>query len=99
MQKLAYEILEENGKPGALVAVDAISGDIFALVSFPSFDPNDFMNGISGEAYTRLHDDPTRPLFPRATMGAYPPGSTFKPSVALAAMKDGVVVCWKDDLI
>lgn len=91
MQRLAYKILKENGKPGALVAVDALSGDILALASYPSFDPNEFTNGISDADYAVLRDDPMRPLFPRATMGAYPAGSTFKPFVALAAMSRGIV--------
>lgn len=94
MQRLAYDTLKENGRPGAFVAVDSISGDILALASYPSFNPGLFTRGISAKRYQELQDDPANPLIPRATMSAYPPGSTFKPIVALAALDRGAVSRW-----
>ncbi|MCB1203901.1 MAG: hypothetical protein KDN18_06555 [Verrucomicrobiae bacterium] len=91
MQRLAMEQLRASGRPGAFVAVDADSGDIFSLVSFPSFDPNLFEAGISPEQYSALSSAKEAPLFDRAVSGSYPPGSTFKPIVALAAMASGKV--------
>ncbi|MEM1293945.1 MAG: penicillin-binding transpeptidase domain-containing protein [Verrucomicrobiota bacterium] len=93
MQKLAMEALKESGRPGALVAVDAYSGDILAAASYPTFDPNAFVPPNSpvefyGENWDSL---PNAPFFCRAIDGAYPPGSTFKPLVALAAMHSGTV--------
>ncbi len=92
MQRLTYDLLKKNGMPGAIVAMDALSGDILALASYPAFNPNDFTEGISTKDYAKLRDAPDAPLFPRATMGAYPPGSVFKPFVALAAMSHGIVI-------
>lgn len=92
MQRLAREQLERTGRPGAFVAIDADTGDILALVSYPSFDPNLFLGGISKTDYAALTADPDAPLFDRAVTGAYPPGSTFKPIVALAGMDAGVIM-------
>jgi penicillin-binding protein 2 len=61
------------------------------MVSTPAFDPNDFVNGISGTAYAELRDNPRSPLYPRAHGGVYPPGSTFKMVVATAALESGAV--------
>jgi penicillin-binding protein 2 len=91
MQRLAMEALEASGRPGALVAVDAESGDVLALVSYPSFDPNLFEKGITAEQYKELAEASEAPLFDRAVSGAYPPGSTFKPFVALAGMSSGKI--------
>ncbi len=91
MQRLAMEGLRKSGRPGAFVAVDADSGDVLALVSYPSFDPNVFEAGISAAKYEELSNAEEAPLFDRAVSGAYPPGSTFKPFVALAAMGSGKV--------
>lgn len=86
MQRLAMEGLRKSGRPGAFVAVDADSGDVLAMVSYPSFDPNVFEAGISAKKYEELSTAPEAPLFDRAVSGAYPPGSTFKPIVALAGL-------------
>lgn len=91
MQELAYEILKNYERPGALVAVDSVTGDILAMASYPSFDPNLFVGGISQSNYENLTNDPANPMFPRAAQGEFPPGSTFKPFVALAAMDRGVL--------
>ncbi len=91
MQRLAREQLERSGRPGAFVAVDADTGDILAMVSYPSFDPNLFEGGISRDTYAALAESEEAPLFDRAATGAYPPGSTFKPFVALAGMRAGQI--------
>lgn len=91
LQKLAWKQLEASGRPGAFVAVDADTGDILAMVSYPSFDSNLFINGISEVNYRELANREDAPFFDRAVMGTYPPGSTFKPFVALAGMEWGTV--------
>ena len=92
MQRLAREQLERSGRPGAFVAVDAYTGDILALVSHPTFDPNLFEGGITTEKFAALSEGKDAPLFDRAVTGAYPPGSTFKPFVALAGMDAGQII-------
>ncbi|MEM7210221.1 MAG: penicillin-binding protein 2 [Pseudomonadota bacterium] len=85
LQKIAEHAMGEHA--GSLVAMDPISGDVLAMVSQPTFDPNLFVNGISHSDYNRLRDDPERPLFNRALTGQYPPGSTIKPMIGLAGLK------------
>lgn len=80
-----------QGAPGAVVAMDPRNGEILALVSEPSFDPNLFVNGISSSDYQRLLKTPGKPLFNRALQGNYEPGSTLKPFIALAALENDVV--------
>lgn len=89
LQRTAIERFE--GESGAAVVVDVTSGDVLAMVSTPAFDPNSFVNGISGKDYAELRDNPMAPLYPRAHGGVYPPGSTFKMVVATAALEAGVV--------
>ena len=74
---------------GALVAIEPATGDILALVSTPTFDLNLFVDGIRSEDWDRLNNSPDRPMLNRALNGAYPPGSTFKPFMALAALETG----------
>jgi penicillin-binding protein 2 len=74
---------------GAAVAIDPKNGEVLAMVSVPSFDPNLYVNGISKAAYQALITDPARPTFHRALSGSYPPGSTFKPFVAMAGLELG----------
>ena len=92
MQRLAQEQLESSGRPGAFVAVDADTGDILAMVSHPTFDPNLFEGGITTEKFAALSEGKDAPLFDRAVTGTYPPGSTFKPFVALAGMDAGQII-------
>jgi penicillin-binding protein 2 len=75
---------------GSAVAVDPRTGEILAMVSLPSFDPNLFVNGISHDDYRALMDNPSRPLFNRNVLGGGPPGSTIKPFLALAALDSGM---------
>jgi penicillin-binding protein 2 len=74
------------GHRGALVALDPNNGDVLALVSLPGFDPTLFAQGITAAEYRGLADDIDKPLFNRALRGTYPPGSTVKPAIALAAL-------------
>jgi len=74
---------------GALVAIEPATGGILALVSTPTFDPNLFIDGIRTDDWDLLNNSPDKPLLNRALNGAYPPGSTFKPFMALAALETG----------
>lgn len=86
------DVLIKNGLSRAsVVAIDPQNGAVRALVSFPTFDSNAFVDGIDAETYARLLEDPDRPLFPRAVGGEFPPGSTFKPFVAYTALSEGIV--------
>ena len=76
---------------GSLVAIDPSNGEILALVSMPTFDPNLFVNGISFDNYSALRDSPSRPLFNRALSGQYPPGSTTKPFFGLAGLESNTI--------
>ena len=87
LQRIAAQAFE--GRRGALVALDPGNGEILALISSPSFDPNLFAVGMSTSQYRELSENPDRPLFNRALRGAYPPGSTIKPMLALAALETG----------
>ena len=87
LQLLASRAME--GRRGAVVAIDPWSGEILALVSAPAFDPNLFAVGMTTSQYAALLNDPDQPLFNRAIRGEYPPGSTIKPMLALAALETG----------
>jgi penicillin-binding protein 2 len=86
LQLAAQEALENLR--GAVVAIDPRNGDVLALVSTPSFDPNRFATGLSRTDYNALLTDPDKPLYNRALAGVYPPGSTVKPFLALAALEN-----------
>ena len=87
LQRVATEALA--GKRGAIVAIDPNNGEILALVSAPSFDPNVFATGMSRSQFNELQNNEDRPLFNRAVKGSYPPGSTIKPMLSLAALETG----------
>ena len=74
---------------GALVAMDPRNGEVLAFVSKPSFDPNLFVDGIDADSWRELNEDIDKPLLNRALRGTYPPGSTFKPYMAMAALNTG----------
>ena len=74
---------------GALVAMNPKTGEILAFVSKPTFDPNLFVEGIDSESWQALNESPDKPLLNRALRGTYPPGSTYKPFMALAALETG----------
>lgn len=79
------------GQKGAVVVLDPQDSSVLAMVSTPSYDNNLFVDGISGDDYRRLLNDPDRPLYSRATQGVYPPASTVKPFIAVAALTEGIV--------
>jgi penicillin-binding protein 2 len=87
LQLIATRALE--GQRGAVVAIDPRSGEVLALVSAPTFDPNLFAVGMSTAQYGELQNNPAQPLFNRAVRGAYPPGSTIKPMLSIAALETG----------
>jgi len=90
VQRAAVEALQ--GVPaGAVVALDPRTGDILALASHPSFDPNAFADGVDAATWRALRDDPWKPIQNRAVAGQYPPGSTYKAVVAAAALQEGIV--------
>ncbi len=79
-----------DGRPGAAVVIDPRNGQVLAMVSIPTFDPNLFVNGISQADYSALTTDPEKPLYNRALRGVYPPGSTIKPFLALGGLEEGI---------
>ncbi|WP_416380400.1 penicillin-binding protein 2 [Gilliamella sp. B3482] len=79
------------GRKASVVAINPNNGEILAMVSSPSYDSNDFVGGISSKKYSELLNDPSKPLFNRALLGAYPPASTVKPFISIAALSEGVV--------
>ena len=84
------DVLGEREKIGAVAAIDVRTGDVLALMSKPSFDPNDFAGGIAAEKWNGLTKDEWRPIQNRAISGQYPPGSTYKAIVAAAALQEGL---------
>jgi len=91
LQQLAEKALEAKAKRGAIVIIDPNNGDILALASWPTYDPNLFVPSISAEQLKALQDDKDIPLLPRAYRSSYPPGSTFKIAVGIAALESGAV--------
>ncbi len=89
LQEAAEQALA--GRRGAVVAIQPATGEVLAMVSQPSFDPNPFVTGIGFKAYAELRDSIDRPLYNRVLRGLYPPGSTIKPMVAVAGLDAGVV--------
>ena len=87
LQQLVEELYGQ--RRGALVAIDPKTGEILAFVSKPTFDPNLFVEGIDSESWQALNESPDKPLLNRALRGTYPPGSTYKPFMALAALETG----------
>ena len=96
LQKYTYEVLVEamekyDTSGAAAVFQDPSTGKILGLISVPSYDNNLFARGISGSDYTKLLQNPFKPLFNRAIAGTYPPGSTVKPLVVAGAIDEGVI--------
>ena len=87
LQKIAEEALGD--RKGAVVAIDPATGEVLAFASRPAFDPNLFVDGIDTANWDLLNNSPDKPLLNRSLRGAYPPGSTFKPFMALAALTAG----------
>ena len=87
LQKLVEDLFGD--RRGALVALDPKTGEVLAFVSKPTFDPNLFVDGIDQENWQELNESIDKPLLNRALRGTYPPGSTYKPFMALAALETG----------
>ena len=87
LQALVEELFGE--RRGALVAMDPRTGEVLAFVSKPTFDPNLFVDGIDSESWRELNESIDKPLLNRALRGTYPPGSTYKPFMAMAALNTG----------
>lgn len=106
LQKKAEEVLEkyinkirtggfsgkyEDADSGALVVVDVKTSEVLALASYPSYNPDEFTNGISNSEYEKYFSNASKPMFNRAIQGSYSPGSTFKMATAIAAIESGAI--------
>ena len=89
LQKKAYDLFGEES--GSAVVIDVNSGEILTFLSMPSYNPNDFVQGVSQELYGSLLNDEKQPLINKTISGRYSPGSTFKMIVALAALEAGII--------
>lgn len=89
LQQLAVQKLGDNA--GTVVMLDATTGEILAMVSTPSFDPSLFDRGVPADIWTQWLNDPDHPMLNKAVAGTFAPGSTFKPTVTLAALKSGAL--------
>lgn len=89
LQRYIMDLLA--GQKGAVVVLDPKDSSVLAMVSTPSYDNNLFVDGISSGDYKRLLEDPSRPLYSRATQGVYPPASTVKPFISVAALTENVI--------
>ncbi len=90
LQEYGQQLLQN--KRGSIVAIEPSTGEILAMISSPGYDPNELsISRMRGEAFTRLQNDTLNPLFDRSVMAMYPPGSIFKPILALSAMQEGVL--------
>lgn len=88
---LSNRLKEKKLKRASVVALNPQNGEILSLVSWPAYDNNIFSKGVSQSDYSRLLNDPDRPLFNRAISGNFPSGSTLKPTIAAAALEEGVI--------
>ena len=91
LQMVAEQALKEKNKKGAIVAMNPMNGEILAMASSPTFDPNLFITGMDKAEWVRLATGKDHPLQNRAIAGQYPPGSTFKIVVALAGLEEGLI--------
>ena len=91
LQELAEKALAAKAKKGAIVIMEPNTGDILAMASWPTYNPNAFIPSISNQEFKALQDDPNIPLLPRAFRSSYPPGSVFKVPVGIAALESGAV--------
>ena len=89
IQKLANELLQD--KAGSICVMDIFTGEVIAMHSSPSFDPNLFVFGISQDNWQLIRNDPMKPLLNKTLQGRYSPGSTLKPIVALSALENGII--------
>ena len=81
----------EDAKSGAVVALDVNTGEVLAIASYPTYDPNLFVSGISNKDWKKINDNKLKPMFNRAIAGTYSPGSTYKMLTAIAGLEKGVI--------
>ena len=89
VQKLSAELMQ--GKAGSVSVMDIYSGEIIAMYSSPSYNPNSFLFGISQDEWQLIRNNPLKPLINKTLSGLYSPGSTLKPIVALSALENGIM--------
>ncbi len=89
LQRKAESLLK--GLSGAVVALEPVTGEVLAMASSPSFNQNDFINGISGEQWRKLVTDPHKPFSNKAVQAVYPPGSVYKIVTAMAGLQDELI--------
>lgn len=89
LQKYGEQLMQ--GKIGAIVAIEPATGEILCMVSAPGYDPSMLVGSDRGKNYAALVADPMKPLYDRALQGAYPPGSTFKPTQGLIFLQEGII--------
>jgi penicillin-binding protein 2 len=89
VQKLSAELLE--GKAGSISVMDIYTGEMIAMYSSPSYNPNSFLFGISQDEWQLIRNNPLKPLINKTLSGLYSPGSTIKPIVALSALENGII--------
>lgn len=90
-QRICESVLAKNCERGALVIIEVATGEIVAMASHPGFNPNEFVPVVRASVFDAYNNDPAAPLVPRAYRSAYPPGSSFKPFVGLAALASGAI--------
>lgn len=91
LQRICENVLAKSAKRGAIVVIDPNTGEILAMASYPMFNPNDFVPVVRKDVFDKYNLDEANPLIPRAYRSAYPPGSTFKTFVGLAALQSGKI--------
>lgn len=91
LQKRANQLLKDTGYAGSLIALNPATGDVLAMVSSPSYEPNDFVNGILTSKWNAYSEDTDAPLFNRCVSALYPPGSTIKLFTAVMGLEQGVM--------
>jgi penicillin-binding protein 2 len=91
LQQALEDAFTQSGYAGAAAFLDPKTGEVLAMTSRPSYDPNDFANGIDNATWSRLQTDPQKPLTNRLIQGTYSPGSTFKIAMSVAALETGVI--------
>lgn len=91
LQRACEEALAKGARRGAMAVLEVETGEVLALASWPSFDPNVFVPVVNKEVFDRLQNDSDVPLYPRAFRSAYPPGSTFKIITGIAALQSGAI--------
>ncbi len=96
LQEIAEKALARHVGRGAFVCIEVGTGDVLAMASYPNYDPNEWVPAISQERFTELNEDSTLPLLARSFRGLYPPASTFKIPVAMAALETETVGRWSE---